>query len=127
MNTDEQQNEPTKMTKLQRYRFLLFIGSVIVASGVLVAVGMSLYNSSGAAQIDLSRPGYQSVRSEASRDTGNDDAFPSSGDLNDAAFDQFDAMYKTHSSRVTGTSSFEAEALSDDSLQLYVNQGSVGN
>lgn len=127
MNSDGLQDEPTKMTKLQRYRFLLFIGSVIVVSGILVTVGMNLYNSSGAAQIDLSRPGYQSVRSEASRDTGHDDSFPSSGDLNDAAFDKFETMYKTHSTRVTGTSSFEPEALSDDSLQLYVNPDSTSN
>lgn len=119
MGIDDLQKEAVLMTKWQRHRFLLLIAAVIVISCVLVTISMNLYNSSGAAQVDLSRPGYQSVRSEASRDSTPEDAFPSTGDLDDNAFKQFDTMYNNHAKRVTGVDSFDPEALSDDSLQLY--------
>lgn len=119
MSIDDLRSEAIHMTKWQRHRFLLLIAAVIIISCVLVSISLSLYNSSGAAQVDLSRPGYQSVRSEASRDSTPEDAFPSTGDLDDAAFKQFDTAYDKHAKRVTGVDSFDPEALSDDSLQLY--------
>ncbi len=109
------------MTRWQRHRFLVLVAGVIVISCVLVAISLGLYNSSGTAQIDLSRPGYQSVRSEASRDNTIEDAYPSTGDLNTAAFNDFYSLYDKHSARVINMQSFDPTALSDDSLQLYQN------
>lgn len=79
---------------------------------------MYIYNTSGAAQVDLSRPGYQSVRSEASRDSVAD-AFPSTGALTDKDFDAFNKMYEDHSRQVVGVNSFGPQALDTDTLQLF--------
>lgn len=125
MGIDDLRKEAVLMTRWQRHRFLVLIAAVIALSCVMVAISMHLYNSSGAAQVDLSRPGYQSVRSEASRDSAPEDAFPSTGDLDDAAFKRFSDMYDKYSSRVTDTNSFTPEALSDDSLQLYQDQSAT--
>lgn len=122
MSIDELRSEAFHMTRWQRHRFLVLIGGVIVISCVMVAVAMHLYNTSGAAQIDLSRPGYQSVRSEASRDNVPDSSFSSTGELDEAAFRQFNEMYDRHSKRVVGVDSFSPQALSDESLQIYRNQ-----
>lgn len=122
MGIEELRSEAFRMTRWQRHRFLLLVAVVITISCVLVAVAMHLYNTSGAAQVDLSRPGYQSVRSEASRDNVPDSTFPSTGELDEAAFKQFDQMYNRHAGRVVGVDSFDPQALSDESLQLYRDQ-----
>lgn len=127
MGIEELRNEAVKMTNWQRHRFLVLIAGVILISCVLVGVAMHLYNTSGAAQVDLSRPGYQSVRSEASRDSVPEDAFPSTGKLDDAAFSKFTKAYDNHAKRVVGVDSFDPEALSDESLQLYQDQTTVND
>ena len=122
MSIDDLHNDSILMTRWERHRFLVLVAAVIVVSGVMVAIALNLYNSSGTAQVDLSRPGYQSVRSEASRDGITEDAYPSTGNLNDAAFNNFYGMYDKHANRVVNDESFDPAALSDDSLQLYQNQ-----
>ena len=122
MSIDELRNDAVLMTRWQRHRFLLLIAFVIVVSCILVVIAMSLYNSSGAAQVDLSRPGYQSVRSEASRDKGFDNSFRSTGELDAKAFGDFFEMYDSRAKKVTGGDSYDPEALTDESLQLYRDQ-----
>jgi len=80
VSMEELRNDAARMTVWQRHRFLLLIAGVIMISFVMVIIGMYIYNTSGAAQVDLSRPGYQSVQKEASRDT-TDDSFSSTGKL----------------------------------------------
>lgn len=122
MSIDELRSEAFTMTAWQRHRFLVLIAGVIAVSCVMVAVALHLYNTSGAAQVDLSRPGYQDVRSEASRDKVPDSSFPSTGDLDAAAFKQFNEMYDKHAGRVIGVDSFDERALTDESLQIYRDQ-----
>lgn len=118
MSIDELRSEAATLTSWQRHKYFVLIAAVIVISLVLVGVALHLYNVSGAAQVDLSRPGYQSVQEEAGRETV-DTAYPSSGPLDQQAFDEFDTRYKKHSDRVTDTQSFDARALSDESLQMF--------
>lgn len=84
-------------------------------SFAMVIIGMYIYNTSGAAQVDLSRPGYQSVQKEASRDTSND-SFASTGKLDKEAFDSFDSMYKGHARQVVGVDSFDPKAVDPNTL-----------
>ena len=116
----ELQNDAANMTVWQRHRFFVLVAIVIVISCVMVVVGMYIYNTSGAAQIDLSRPGYQSVQREATRDTSND-SFSSTGKLDASAFDSFDKMYADHSRQVVGVDSFDPKAVDPTTLQLFVN------
>lgn len=117
---EDLRNDAAEMTHWQRHRFFALIVGVIIVSFLLVMVALSLYNSSGAAQVDLSRPGYQSIQKEASRGTIND-SFPSSGALDAKAFNEFDKLYSGHSKRVVGVNSFDPEALDASSLQLLEN------
>lgn len=121
MGIDELRQASDEMSVFAKYRFLIFIFLVVVVAGVLVVVGMSLYYSSGAAQVDLSRPGYQSIRSEAAALTSHEDAFPSSGPLDEDAFTKFDGIYSKHAERVTNVDNFSEGVLSDESLLLDFN------
>lgn len=116
---EELRNDSESMTIWQRHRFFVLIAGVILISLGMVIIGMYMYNTSGAAQVDLSRPGYQSVRSEASRD-GVADAFPATGTLSDEDFDTFNKMYDNHSRQVVGVESFDPSPLDTDTLHLFV-------
>lgn len=120
MPTQEPQTEIESLTVWQQHRFFLLVALVIAISCVMIAVGMYVYNTSGAAQVDLSRPGYQSVRSEAKRDSLND-SFPSTGDLDANAFDSFNKMYSEHARQVVGIDSFDPTALDSSAAQLFVS------
>ena len=69
-----QPNQPNKidfehqLTTMREHRFLVMICGVIAIAGVMVWIAMDMYNTSGAAQVDLSRPGFQEVRKQAARD-----------------------------------------------------------
>jgi hypothetical protein len=117
MGTDELTREAASLTKWQQHRFLLLVLGVIVIASFLVSVALSLYNSSGAAQLDLSRPGYSDVRDQAKRDNVTA-SFSSNGPLDKAALDQFSKLYADQTGKVTSVDSFDAAAISEDSLQL---------
>ncbi len=120
ISMEELKNDAAEMTGWERHRFFALIVGVILISTFLVSVSMSLYNSSGAAQVDLSRPGYQSIQKEASREaTSAQDAFPSTGKLDAAAFDSFNKSYNNHADRVVNATNFDAEALRTDTLQVF--------
>ena len=116
---EELRNDSDSMSVWQRHRFFVLIAGVIVISFVMIIIGMYIYNTSGAAQVDLSRPGYKSVQAEASRQ-GVTDAYSATGDLTADDFDEFNKMYDEHSRQVVGVESFDPEALSNDTLQLFV-------
>ena len=117
ISMEELRTDAAAMTAWQKHRFFVLIVGVILPSFVLVCIALSLYNSSGAAQIDLSRPGYQSIQKEASRGQVND-SFPSTGKLDKNAFDSFDKMYGNHTRRVVGADSFDTQALDAALVQL---------
>ncbi|MBC7764267.1 hypothetical protein H7Y29_00985 [Microbacteriaceae bacterium] len=117
MSIDELRRDAAIMTRWEQHRFLALIGGVILVALFLVSVALSLYNSSGAAQLDLSRPGYQDVRDLAKRDTTSK-SFPASGVLDKEALDLFSKLYGEQSAKVISADSFDASAISEDSLQM---------
>lgn len=117
MNVDELSAEAKELTYWQKHRFFALVALVIMTSLFLVSVAMSLYNSQGTAQIDLSLPSYQAVRKEAAQD-GSYDNYPSSGEFDKEALELFDKLYQERAAQVVDTNIFDAAALSNDSLQL---------
>lgn len=120
MSIDELRHDAAVMTRWEQHRFLALIAGVILIALFLVSVALSLYNSSGAAQLDLSRPGYQDVRDLAKRDTTSK-SFPSSGVLDKEALDLFSKLYGEQSAKVISADSFDASAISEESLQLLTD------
>lgn len=117
MSIEELRKDTAAMTRWERHRFFLMVAGVIAIALFLVSVALSLYNSSGAAQLDLSRPGYQAVRNQAKRDSSTA-SFSSTGALDQASLDQFSKLYGEQSGKVTSVDSFDAAALGEDALQM---------
>jgi hypothetical protein len=108
---------PSRLTKLQQYRFLaMMIGAIAIAM-FLVGVAMALYNTSGAAQLDLSRPGYQSVRDQV-MSTDTFDSFPSSGPIDKATLEQFRQLYDEQAKQATSVDAFGGDVMSDKALSI---------
>lgn len=101
-----------------QHRFLIMIGSAVAISLFLVGVGLALYSSSGAAQLDLSRPGYATVRSEATKAADKYEGFPATGPIDKDALEQFRKLFGEQSSRATNFDAFANDVLSDSALKI---------
>jgi hypothetical protein len=109
--------EGQPLSRWEQHRFMLLIGGTILIALFLVGVALALYASSGAEQLDLSRPGYVSVRNQAVRsDTFS--GFPSSGPLDKTAIDQFRTLYTQQAGQATAVDSFSGDAMSNQALSI---------
>jgi hypothetical protein len=105
------------VTPWERHRFGVMVAGSIVVALALVGVSMALYFSSGAAQLDLSRPGYMSVR-EQTNDKEQFDGFSASGTIDKNSLDEFQKLYDERAKKATGIDSFGGEAMDDGTLGL---------
>lgn len=95
---------------------LLLIIAVIVAIA-LTTVSVIIYSVSGAAQLDLSRPGYKSVSSQVEKDSGVSD-YSSIGNLDEKTIKEFVELYDEQSERVKAVDAFNGDPLNPEILQL---------
>jgi hypothetical protein len=117
MTEEELTYETTTIDRFRRHRFVWLVTGTILIALFLVSVALALYASSGAAQLDLSRPGYNSVRQQAGRSDAFD-GFPTSGALDSAAVDQFRSLYDTQAEKATNVDSFAGNVMGDQVLSI---------
>ncbi len=104
-------------TSWYKTRLVVFVGGAIVIALIMVFASMVLYLSSGAAQLDLSRPGYTAVRDKVERsDTFK--SFPASGTINTKAIEEFQELYAKQVKNVTTVDVFHPGVLEDDVLGI---------
>lgn len=103
--------------KNSHHQFLFFVAGSVLVSFVMVIFAMKIYNDSGASQVDLSRPAYESIRAQAIKDK-TDVEFSSLGPLDSSAFDQFKKMYSERAKKITTVDSFSAGVLDDEVRRL---------
>jgi hypothetical protein len=103
----------------RRHQFALAITGAIVVAMFLVYVALSLYQSSGTLQLDLSRPGYASARQEANKDNEVFKGFSAEGTVDADALKEFDKLYKQKAAEaLIDIDAFSGNALSDKALSL---------
>lgn len=124
MNEDFHQDH--RAMKLAKNRFVILIGSSILVALFLVMVALALYGFSGAAQVDLSRPGYSGIRNQIS-DTQEPTAFPSSGSIDKDVLDNYEKLYNKTADQVTAVEAFESGALSDEALRINEAAATTSN
>lgn len=115
--TEDHSLSPVRGRAWYRARLVLFIGASIVLALLLVVVSMLLYLSSGAAQLDLSRPGYQSVQ-DKEIPTSTFKSFPASGPVDAKTMEQFQKLYDEQTRQVTTVDAFDSAVLSDQALGI---------
>ena len=109
-------NRERLVALLNQHRFTAVIGLVIMIALIMTSISLSLYVSSGTLQLDLSRPGYESVRKEISSQSSED--FPATGPITTKTMDSFQKQYAAQRSGLNSISQFQDSALDDDSLDV---------
>lgn len=104
--------------RFERHRFAIMIAFAIGIALFLVAVALALYVSSGAVQLDLSRPGYVSVRKEASESTSSFDGFSANGVIDKKVLGDFRKQYTAQVDKATKLDAFGGDVMSDQALSI---------
>ena len=118
MNEHEVHHEDHHIYRLAKNRFIVLIVGTIVIALFLVSIALALYASSGAAQVDLSRPGYKGVRDQAREDTGDTKSFSGFGPINKASLEEFEKLYEKTGKSATSVDAFSSNVLSDEALRI---------
>ena len=101
----------------ERHRFLVLVGATIIISFVLVVVSMTIYNVSGSAQLDLSRPGYISVSDQVERDDMID-SYSAFGPINDDTVKEFTDLYDAQAVKAKAIEAFNGDPLNPEVLEF---------
>lgn len=102
----------------QHHRFLLLVAMTIVVSIGLVVVSIVIYNMSGAAQLDLSRPGYQAVVRQAETDKTSFANYSATGPVNSATIKEFQKLYDAQAATVKTVDAFGNDPLNPTTLEF---------
>lgn len=109
--------EAEKLTFVEAHRFWIMIVGALGIAFFLVLVAMNLYNSSGTAQLDLSRPEYENVRDQVGKD-GDTVSYPAVGELNEESLEQFRTLFDEKSEKLQKGKYFSPSAMTDETLGL---------
>ena len=118
MNESQSIAPSESMSFLYKYRFALFVVMSILVAFILVLISMYIYNSSGASQLDLSRPGYKSVRAQAVNSDGDFQNYSSTGPINVTTINEFESLYTSESQKIKAVDAFGGDPLSPDALGI---------
>lgn len=102
-------------TPWYRQKFFWMIILSIIVSIIMTAVSLRLYVTSGTAQLDLSRPGYESVRADLEKD--DIQSFSGIGVITDETMEKFTELYDEQNEKTKSTQ-FSSNALSNKAMGL---------
>lgn len=103
--------------KLKNYKFALMITMAVTIAVALSGISVYVYVSTGAINIDLSRPGYEKNREETAYDE-EDTPFSSSGPINEEAINDFNQRLEKIQNELGEMNNFSTDAMSDEALGL---------
>ena len=98
--------------------FGLFITGVVALSVVLTVFSVVIYYKTGAYQLDLSRPEYESRRAEIVENGKENDEFKAQGAIDEKALQEFLKLYDKESNSIVKMKPFVSDVLSDKELGL---------
>ena len=114
-------NEPTPLRGIicpgTRRLMILIVITVFVALS-LVGISLALYVSSGASQLDLSRPGYNSVRDQAASKEDDIDEYSSVGSINENSLKEFRTLFQKQSDKIKTIDAFSGDPLGETALGI---------
>ncbi len=101
-----------------QHRYLLLIAISIAIAMFLTGISMALYNSSGAAQLDLSRPGDSAVTSQAVKNDSNFADYANTGTLDKSSIDEFRNLYNAQATKAKAVDAFSSDSLDPAALEI---------
>lgn len=101
----------------EAHRFMLLIIATLIIAIVLVSVSISIYKISGSAQLDLSRPGYQSVSSKVNRSDPVTE-YSAYGPVNKDTVKAFTTLYDQQALKAKAVDAFNGDPLNPVVLEF---------
>ncbi len=114
---DDHTTDSAPAVFVRRHQLAVMIAGSIVISLALVTVSMTLYSTSGTAQVDLSRPGLEKVREQV-KSVDDYKGFSASGEITDKTLSEFDGLYAEQLKGATSVDAFNPDALSNEALGI---------
>lgn len=105
-------------TFIRKHSLLLMIIFSILISSVLVWISINIYYKSGAAQLDLSRPGYMGVRSQVETGDSGFQDYSETGPIDSSAINEFKLLFDKQAKKVKAANAFGGDPLSPDALGI---------
>lgn len=102
-----------------RHRISLLLILTVGITIVMTSVSVIIYNSTGAAQLDLSRPGYRSVSGKVEK-TDAIDTYSSSGPVNKDTVTEFMKLYDAQAQKAKAVDAFNGDPLNPEVLEFGV-------
>jgi hypothetical protein len=99
-----------------------FIIAALIIAMTLTSISLWLYKDSGAAKLDLSRPGYEKVREDVKDDGDSTKPFSPTGNLDTSAVSDFRSRYEGIKARLDQMNSYGDTAISDENLGLVIGE-----
>ena len=109
--------QPDELGFWDRHRLSLLLIITIVIALCLTVVSVVIYNVSGAAQLDLSRPGYRSVSDQIDKDSTVDE-FSATGTVDKTTIEGFIKLYDTQAARAKAVDAFNGDPLNPEVLEF---------
>ena len=100
-----------------KHRLSLLLALSVLGALILTVVSVFLYYNSGAAQLDLSRPGYRSVSDKVDQ-VDEIDTYNASGPVNKETIDAFIKQYDTQASKAKAVDAFNGDPLNPEVLEF---------
>jgi len=100
-----------------QHRFMLLIAGTIVIAFILVSVSLVIYNVSGSAQLDLSRPGLKSVSGKVDRTNVVTD-YSAFGPVTKDTVKTFTDAYDAQAKKAKAVDAFNGDPLNPDVLEF---------
>lgn len=100
-----------------RHRLSLLLIITVLIALTLTVISVVIYNSTGAAQLDLSRPGYRSVSSQVEK-SDKIDTYSAIGDVNKETIEEFMKLYDTQASKAKAIDAFNGDPLNPEVLEF---------
>jgi len=113
----EEVEQQSIMSHAKDHKLILMVFGSVAVSIVLMLIALALYYSTGASQLDLSRPGYSDIREQV---RNNDDyrGFSASGPINEESLEEFHKLYTEKLKEIETIDAFGNDVLSFKSLEL---------
>ncbi len=115
----ETQSEHRLVTLMMKHQLTVLIVLTIVIALAFTSIGLWLYNKSGTAQIDLSRPGYEGIGKELADDSEYKNVdYSASGPITSETLHEFEELYEAQLENAMTIDAFSGDPLSPQSLGI---------
>lgn len=107
----------TEMAFWDKHRLSLLLVITVGIALVLTVISMFAYTASGTAQLDLSRPGYQSVSDKVER-TDKTTEYSAFGDVSKDSISEFIKLYDQQAKKTKSVDAFNGDPLNPEVLEF---------